>query len=115
MASISFKGNPVTLAGGEVMAGQDAPDFRLQKIDMSDYTLATGAGKTRIIAAVPSLDTPVCDAETRRFNEEAVPVDVLAVSLFTRFRSRQESSFAEKTLSAMRQKFGGHIERPAGG
>jgi len=47
--------------------------------------------------------------------EEAVPVDVLAVSLFTRFRSRQDNSFAEKTLSAMRQKFGGHIERPAGG
>ncbi|HEV2668436.1 MAG TPA: decarboxylating 6-phosphogluconate dehydrogenase [Blastocatellia bacterium] len=47
--------------------------------------------------------------------EEAVPVDVLAVSLFTRFRSRQESSFAEKVLSAMRYKFGGHIERPAGG
>jgi 6-phosphogluconate dehydrogenase len=47
--------------------------------------------------------------------EEAVPADVLAVSLFTRFRSRQESSFAEKVLSAMRQKFGGHIERPAGG
>lgn len=47
--------------------------------------------------------------------EEAVPVDVLAVSLFTRFRSRQQSSFAEKVLSAMRQKFGGHVERPAGG
>jgi len=47
--------------------------------------------------------------------EEAVPVDVLAVSLFTRFRSRQESSFAEKVLSAMRHKFGGHIERPSGG
>ena len=47
--------------------------------------------------------------------EEAVPVDVLAVSLFTRFRSRQESSFAEKVLSAMRHKFGGHIERPTGG
>jgi 6-phosphogluconate dehydrogenase len=47
--------------------------------------------------------------------EEAVPVDVLAVSLFTRFRSRQDSSFAEKTLSAMRHKFGGHIERPTGG
>jgi 6-phosphogluconate dehydrogenase len=47
--------------------------------------------------------------------EEAVPVDVLAISLFTRFRSRQDSSFAEKTLSAMRHKFGGHIERPAGG
>lgn len=47
--------------------------------------------------------------------EEAVPVDVLAVSLFTRFRSRQENSFAEKVLSAMRHKFGGHVERPAGG
>jgi 6-phosphogluconate dehydrogenase len=47
--------------------------------------------------------------------EEAVPADVLAVSLFTRFRSRQENSFAEKVLSAMRQKFGGHVERPAGG
>jgi 6-phosphogluconate dehydrogenase len=47
--------------------------------------------------------------------EEAVPADVLAVSLFTRFRSRQENTFAEKILSAMRQKFGGHIERPAGG
>ena len=47
--------------------------------------------------------------------EEAVPADVLAVSLFTRFRSRQETTFAEKVLSAMRQKFGGHVERPAGG
>jgi 6-phosphogluconate dehydrogenase len=47
--------------------------------------------------------------------EEAVPVDVLAVSLFTRFRSRQENTFAEKILSAMRHKFGGHVERPAGG
>ena len=47
--------------------------------------------------------------------DEAVPVDVLAVSLFTRFRSRQEHSFAEKVLSAMRNKFGGHIERPTGG
>src|SRR5262249_48281942 len=47
--------------------------------------------------------------------EEAVPVDVLAVSLFTRFRSRQESSFAEEVLSAMRHKFGGQLERPSGG
>ncbi|MBO0857255.1 MAG: decarboxylating 6-phosphogluconate dehydrogenase [Chloracidobacterium sp.] len=47
--------------------------------------------------------------------EEAAAAPVLAVSLFTRFRSRQESSFAEKVLSAMRHKFGGHVERPAGG
>ncbi len=47
--------------------------------------------------------------------EEAVPVDVLATSLFTRFRSRQDNTYAEKILSAMRHKFGGHVERPAGG
>ena len=47
--------------------------------------------------------------------EEAVPADVLSASLYTRFRSRQEHTFAEKVLSAMRQKFGGHVERPSGG
>jgi 6-phosphogluconate dehydrogenase len=47
--------------------------------------------------------------------EEAVPADVLTSSLYTRFRSRQEHTFAEKVLSAMRQKFGGHVERPSGG
>jgi len=46
--------------------------------------------------------------------EEAVPADVLATSLFIRFRSRQEHTFAEKILSAMRNKFGGHLERPSG-
>ena len=47
--------------------------------------------------------------------EEAVPADVLSSALYTRFRSRQEHTFAEKVLSAMRNKFGGHLERPAGG
>jgi 6-phosphogluconate dehydrogenase len=47
--------------------------------------------------------------------EEAVPVDVLSTALYARFRSRQEHTFGEKLLSAMRNKFGGHIERPAGG
>jgi 6-phosphogluconate dehydrogenase len=47
--------------------------------------------------------------------EQAVPVEVLASALFTRFRSRREHTFAEKVLSAMRYKFGGHVERPAGG
>src|SRR5262249_49271789 len=47
--------------------------------------------------------------------EEAVAADVLTSSLYTRFRSRQEHTFAEKVLSAMRNKFGGHIERPSGG
>ncbi|MGA8026713.1 MAG: decarboxylating 6-phosphogluconate dehydrogenase [Bryobacteraceae bacterium] len=47
--------------------------------------------------------------------EQAVPVEVLASALFTRFRSRREHTFAEKVLSAMRSKFGGHVERPSGG
>ena len=47
--------------------------------------------------------------------EESIPADVIATSLFTRFRSRQEQSFAEKVLSAMRFQFGGHVERPTGG
>jgi 6-phosphogluconate dehydrogenase len=47
--------------------------------------------------------------------EEGVPAEVLSSALYTRFRSRQEHTFAEKVLSAMRSKFGGHIEAPAGG
>ena len=71
MAQVSFKGSPVRLAGNEIKVGQKAPEFKVQKTDMSDYTLKSSAGKTRIIASVPSLDTPVCDLETRRFNQEA--------------------------------------------
>jgi 6-phosphogluconate dehydrogenase len=74
----------------------------LENPSLSEYTgfvQDSGEGRWTIMAAI----------------EEAVPVDVLATSLFTRFRSRQDSSFAEKVLSAMRQKFGGHVERPAGG
>lgn len=47
--------------------------------------------------------------------EESVPAEVLSASLYARFRSRQEHTFAEKILSAMRYKFGGHVERPTGG
>ncbi len=84
MAKVSFKGNPLTLMGNEVKVGQAAPDFKVQKSDMSDYSLSTSAGKTRIIATVPSLDTPVCDLETKRFNEEAskLPnVEIVCVSM----------------------------------
>ena len=72
MATVKFKDATLTLLGSEVKVGQAAPDFKVQKsADMGDYTLASGAGKTRIFATVPSLDTPVCDLETKRFNEEA--------------------------------------------
>ena len=84
MANVTFKGNPVSLAGNEVKVGETAPDFKIQKSDMSEYSLASSAGKTRVILSVPSLDTPVCDAETRRFNEEAAKlpgVEIACVSM----------------------------------
>lgn len=65
----------------------------------SGHVQDSGEGRWTVMAAV----------------EEAVPADVIATSLFTRFRSRQEQSFAEKVLSAMRFQFGGHVERPTGG
>jgi 6-phosphogluconate dehydrogenase len=65
----------------------------------SGFVQDSGEGRWTIMAAI----------------EEAVPADVLTSSLYTRFRSRQEHTFAEKMLSAMRQKFGGHVERPTGG
>lgn len=93
MATVMFKDKPVTLLGTEVRAGQAAPDFKVQKSsDMSDYTLASSAGKTRIIATVPSLDTPVCDMETKRFNEEAskLPnVEIVCVSMDLPFAQKR--------------------------
>ncbi|MGD9857833.1 MAG: thiol peroxidase [Planctomycetaceae bacterium] len=83
MASVTLKGNPVTLAGGSLSAGAKAPAFTLQGSDLADVKLADSAGKTRIIATVPSLDTPTCHAETKRFNDEAAKlagVEILVVS-----------------------------------
>ncbi len=92
MASVSFKGNPVSLVGNEVTVGQAAPDFKTQKTDMSDYSLSTSPGKTRIILSVPSLDTPVCDTETRRFNEEAAKLpnlEIVCVSMDLPFAQKR--------------------------
>lgn len=92
MASVAFKGNPVNLIGDEVKVGQTAPDFKTQKTDLSDYTLSASAGKTRIIASVPSLDTPVCDSETKRFNEEAANlpnVEIVCVSMDLPFAQKR--------------------------
>ncbi len=67
--------------------------------DYTGYVQDSGEGRWVVMAAV----------------EQAVPADILSASLYTRFRSRQEHTFAEKVLSAMRHKFGGHVERPTGG
>lgn len=70
MAQVTFKNNPITLVGNEVKVGDQAPDFTVLANDLSTVTLKDSEGKVRLIASVPSLDTGVCDAETRRFNEE---------------------------------------------
>src|SRR2546430_4907648 len=80
----TLKGNSFTLIGPEIKVGQKAPDFTALAGDLSAVTLASSKGKTRLICSVPSLDTPVCDAETRRFNEEAAKfsgVEVLVISV----------------------------------
>ena len=68
---ITFRGNPFTLQGNPVNKGDRAPDFRLLANDLSPRTLASYKGKTLIFSVVPSLDTGVCDLQTRRFNNEA--------------------------------------------
>jgi len=68
---VTLKGNPVTLVGNEIKVGEQAPDAELVANDLSAVKLSSFNGKVRIITSVPSLDTLVCDIETRRFNEEA--------------------------------------------
>ena len=68
---ITSGGNPLTLLGKEIKVGDQAPDFRVLDNDLKPVSLATYSGKTILISSVPSLDTSVCDMETRRFNEEA--------------------------------------------
>ncbi len=75
MANVTFKGNAVTLLGNEVKVGDKAPDFSVLANDMSAVTLENTKGQVRLITSVPSIDTGVCDAETRRFNEEAQKLD----------------------------------------
>ena len=82
---VTMKGNPVTLIGKATQVGQKAADVELVANNLSTVKLSSFAGKVRIITSVPSLDTSVCDLETRRFNTEAGglgdEVVVLAVSM----------------------------------
>ena len=70
-AAITLKGNPMTLVGDALKAGDKAPAFTLKATDMSDKTLKDFAGKVKILSVVPSLDTPASATETRKFNEAA--------------------------------------------
>jgi thiol peroxidase len=68
---ITMRGNPLTLVGNEVKVGDKAPDFVILDNNLAPVNSSSFRGKTCIISSVPSLDTPVCDMETRKFNEEA--------------------------------------------
>jgi thiol peroxidase len=74
----TFKGNPITLQGTAVQVGQTAPDFQVLANDLSPVTRDTYQG-VRIISVVPSIDTGVCDAQTRKFNEEAAKIEGVTV------------------------------------
>jgi len=92
MASITFKNNPVTLLGNEVKVGEKAPDFKVLANDLSPVTLEDTKGQVRLISVVPSLDTGVCDAQTRRFNEEASKLDnvkILTISVDLPFAQKR--------------------------
>ena len=68
---ITMRGNPLTLVGNEIKIGEMAPDFTVLDNNLSPVRLSSFHNKISILSSVPSLDTPVCDIETRKFNEEA--------------------------------------------
>ncbi len=82
MRQVTMRGNPVTLLGDEVKPGQKAPDFSAVANDLSTVTLKDTSG-VRLFLSVPSLDTGVCDAEVRRFNEEAAKLGNVKVYTFS--------------------------------
>jgi len=90
---VTVRGNPVTLMGAEIKIGDKAPDFVVVNNDLEEVEFSSLKGKTCLIASVPSLDTPVCDMETRRFNEEAASlgdeVRILVISMDLPFAQKR--------------------------
>lgn len=76
---VTFKSNPVTLVGPEIKVGDKAPDFRLLTTEMTEVWLSESKGRVRLLSVVPSLDTPVCDLQTQRFEEEASKLGDLVI------------------------------------
>ena len=91
--SITMRGNPLTLVGPEIVVGQKAPDFTLVNNAMGVVSLADYAGMALALVSVPSLDTPTCAIETRRFNAEAAKlgegVRILTISMDLPFAQKR--------------------------
>jgi thiol peroxidase len=90
---ITMKGNPLTIVGKELQVGEVAPDFEVLDNDLSPVKFSSFRGKICVISSVPSLDTPVCDMETRRFNEEAgkleEDIQILTISMDLPFAQKR--------------------------
>jgi thiol peroxidase len=88
---ITFKGNPLTLVGPELKVGDTAPDFTAVDAGLKPVKLSDFKGQTVIISAVPSLDTPVCEIQTKKFNQEAgsLSAKVLTISLDLPFAQKR--------------------------
>ena len=88
---ITFKGGPLTLVGPELKVGDNAPDFTAVDAGLKPVKLSDFKGQTVIISAVPSLDTPVCEIQTKKFNEQAAGLNakVLTLSLDLPFAQKR--------------------------
>jgi len=97
--AVTMRGNPVTLVGKEVKVGQKAPDAVVLDNGLSPVKLSSFRGKVCVISSVPSLDTPVCDLETKRFNAEASnlgrDVVMLTISMDLPFAQKRWCAAAE--------------------
>ena len=110
--AVTLRGNPVTLVGPEIKPGQPAPDFTAVDNSLASVKFSDAKGKVLILSAVPSLDTPTCDTETRRFNMEAgkLPggVEVWTISMDLPFAQKRwcaaAGASAVKTLSDFRER-----------
>jgi len=108
---ITIHGDPLTLVGDEIKVGSQAPDVELLDNDLNPVKLSSYLGKVLVIASVPSLDTPVCDIETRRFNDEAAnlgsDIELVTISMDLPFAQKRWCGVAGitriKTLSDHRQ------------
>ena len=108
---ITIHGNPLTLVGDEIKVGAPAPDVELLDNDLNPVKLSAFRGKVLVIASVPSLDTPVCDMETRRFNDEAANlgagIELVTISMDLPFAQKRWCGAAGvknlQTLSDHRQ------------
>lgn len=90
--AVTFKGSPLTLVGPQLKPGDRAPAFQVIGQDLSPVTLGTFKGQALLISVVPSVDTAVCDAQTRRFNQEAAAlqqVEILTISMDLPFAQKR--------------------------